>query len=97
MYEDEEVKWIDQHLEKGANIWWRIEREKIYNFNEFVQLFTQKYWNNKCQELVQDDLEYSRFKYYEGNNPVQYLEWKVFEYKQLTPAIIRKLLVKKLT
>lgn len=95
-WEGGEVKWIGQHLEKDASIWWRIVKDQIRSFDEFVDVFTEKYWSTDRQELARDNLEYGRYDPRGKLSSVQYLEQKILEFKQLTPAIPEKLLVRKL-
>lgn len=96
LYNDAEVSWIANHLEKDAGIWWRIIREKVRCFDDFLELFTEKYWSSEIQGLIRDDMEFGRYKPYNVLSSTQYVERKVLEYQQITPRIPEKLLVKKL-
>lgn len=95
-YGDLEINWIANHLEKDAGIWWKIIRDKIQSFDDFIEMFTEKYWSSEVQGIIRDDMEFGRFKPYQGLTSTQYVERKVLEYQQITPRIPEKLLVKKL-
>ena len=51
-YPADNVKWIGKHLEADAAIWWRVVRDQIKNFEEFKEIFTQKYWGPEKQDDV---------------------------------------------
>lgn len=68
----EEIQWTGQHLKREAHIWWRTVRDRIKNFDDFTELFTEKYWNIGRQEVVSGNLEYGRYNYKENLNTVQY-------------------------
>ena len=60
-YRSDDVKWIGRHLEADAAIWWRVIRDQINNFEEFKDIFTQKYWGEEKQDAIRDSLEYGRY------------------------------------
>ena len=72
-YPADNVKWIGKHLEADAAIWWRVVRDQIKNFDEFKEIFTQKYWGPEKQDDVRNKLEYGRFDWRGNMSAVQYL------------------------
>ena len=95
-YPSDDVKWIGRHLEADAAIWWRVIRDQIRNFDEFKDLFTQKYWGEERQDAVRDNLEFGRFNWKGNLSAIQYMERKLLESRQLTPAIADRQLIKKI-
>ena len=71
-------------------------RDQIRNFDEFKDLFTQKYWGEKRQDAVRDSLEFGRFNWKGNLSAIQYMERKLLESRQLTPAITDRQLIKKI-
>ena len=95
-YPTDNVKWIGHHLEADAAIWWRVIRDQITNFEEFKDIFTQKYWSQEKQDAIRDNLEYGRYNWKGNLTAVQYMERKLLESRQLTPAVTDRQLIKKI-
>ena len=95
-YPTDNVKWIGSHLEADAAICWRIIRDQITKFEEFKDIFTQKYWGQEKQDAIRDSLEYGRYNWKGSLSVVQYMERKLLESRQLTPAITDRQLIKKI-
>ena len=94
IYYPGDVKWIGRHLEADTAIWWRVVRDRITNFDEFKELFTQKYWGQEKQDAIRDNLEYGRYNWNGSLSAVQYMERKLFESRQLTPPMTDRQLIK---
>lgn len=95
-YPMENTKWIGKHLTGEAGIWWRIVKDQVNTFEEFREVFTEKYWGAIQQERVRDQLEYGKFRPNGSLTMVQYLERKVLECRQLIPIMSDRHLIKKL-
>ena len=95
-YPSDNIKWIGRHLEADAEVWWRVIRSQVSNFEEFKEAFIQKYWGQEKQDTIRDNLEFGRYNWRGGLNPVQYMERLLLESRQLTPAITDRQLIKKL-
>ena len=95
-YPSDNIKWIGRHLEADAEIWWRVILSQVSNFEEFKEAFIQKYWGQEKQNTIRDNLEFGRYNWRGGLNPVQYMERLLLESRQLTPAITDRQLIKKL-
>lgn len=87
-YDDSEIRWIDKHLERETDVWWRITSSQVSSYEDFIEVFTSKYWNNKRQELVRGNMENGKFRTSEHGDAVQYLEKKILEVRHLTPRIL---------
>lgn len=95
-YPAENTKWLGKHLTGEAAIWWRIVREQVRNFQEFADVFTEKYWGAIQQERIRDQLEYGRYNANGSRNMVQYMEQRVLQCRQLIPVLPDRHLIKKL-
>lgn len=95
-YEESNIKWIAQHLEGDAFVWWRIVKDSITTYKEFQDAFREKFWSDLVQQEVRDNLEYGRFYQSDGLTPIQYIERRVLECRQLNPPISDAHLIKKL-
>lgn len=95
-YPSENTKWLGRHLIGEAAVWWRIVRGQINNFQEFEEVFTEKYWGAIQQERVRDQLEYGRYNPNGSKNMVQYMEQRVLQCRRLIPVLPDRHLIKKL-
>lgn len=97
-YDENDTRWIGQHLTHEAGTWWRLTRHQISSFNDFRELFVRKFWDETRQEGVRNDLEFGRFDF---NNPqrtmVQYMEMKMLEARHLTPVIPTTQMIRKIS
>lgn len=94
-YEEGDVRWIAQHLEGDASVWWRIIKDKVKTYREFQDVFREKFWNHIIQEEVRDNLEFGQYLQSSGLTPIQYMERRVLENRQLTPPMTDAHLIKK--
>ena len=78
-YPSDKTKWIGRHLEADAEVWWRVIRNQVSNFEEFKEAFIQKYWGQEKLETIRDNLEFGRYNWRSGLNPVQYMERLLLE------------------
>lgn len=95
-YKDENTKWIGGHLVEEASTWWKIIRDRVNNFEQFKELFTDKYWGPMEQEKARDYLEYGKYRHGTGISMIQYMEKCVLESRQLLPVLSDRHLIKKI-
>lgn len=95
-YVDDNTKWIGNHLTEEAAIWWRIVRGQVNTYDEFREVFIEKYWGQVQQEKVRDRLEYGKYHRDQGKSMIQYMEHSVLECRQLLPVLSDRHLIKKL-
>ena len=86
-YPAENTKWISRHLTGEAAIWWRIVRSQINTFQEFEDIFVEKYWGATQQERICDQLEYGRYNPHGPLSTIQYMERFVLQCCQLIPIM----------
>ena len=95
-YPAENMKWISRHLTGEAAIWWRIVRSQINTFQEFAEIFVEKYWGATQQERIHDQLEYGRYNPHGTLSTIQYMERFGLQCRQLIPIMLDRHLIKKL-
>lgn len=95
-YKDDNTKWIGNHLTEEAATWWRIIRDQVRTFEEFRELFSEKYWGDCEQERVRTKLEHGRYHPGIGKSMIQYMEQCILESRQLQPVLSDRHLIKKI-
>ena len=95
-YPSENTRWLSRHLTGEAAIWWRIVRGQVNTFQEFEEIFVEKYWGDTQQERIRDQLEYGRFNPNGSLSMIQYMERFVLQCRQLIPILSDRHLIKKL-
>lgn len=96
-YENNSTKWISQHLTDEAATWWRLTKPTVNNFQEFKEVFIQKYWDELRQERIRNELEYGRYEWYRHRSMSRYMEEKLLEVRHLTPTIPIMQVIRKLS
>lgn len=96
-YDEGNVRWISQHLNGDAALWWRLIRPQVSSFAEFQHAFTQKYWDELRQERVRNELEYGRYEWIRHKSMVHYMEGKLLEARHLTPTIPTAQVIRKIS
>lgn len=93
---DRDTKWIRQYLEKDAALWWQLIKDQISSYAEFQAAFREKFWSPIIQDGVRDFLEYGKFNYNDGLTPIQYMQRRILEARQLVPAMTDRHIINKI-
>jgi hypothetical protein len=96
-YDEGSTRWINHHLSGDAATWWKLTRQQIHSFQEFKDVFIQKYWDELRQEHVRHDLEYGRYEWHKHKSMSHYMEGKLLEVRHLTPAIPTAQIIRKIS
>ena len=95
-YPAENTRWLNRHLTGEAATWWRIVRSQVNTFQEFEDIFVEKYWGVTQQERIRDQMEYGLFNPHGTLSMIQYMERFVLQCRQLIPIMSDRHLIKKL-
>ena len=95
-YPAENTRWLNRHLTGEVAIWWCTVRGQVNTFQEFEEIFVEKYWGATQQERIRDQLEYGRFNQNGSLSMIQYMERFVLQCRQLIPILSDRHLIKKL-
>lgn len=95
-YPSEDVKWVGRHLVGEATVWWRVVKHRVTTYEEFEEMFTQKYWGQLRQEKIHHELEFGRYNPAGRMSMAMYMERKILQCRQLVPPISDQHLIKKL-
>lgn len=94
---ERDTKWVRQYLEKDAALWWRLVKDKISTYSEFREAFTEKFWGPTIQDEARDRLEFGKFHHNDVLNPIQYMQQRILEARQLIPPLTDRHIINKLS
>lgn len=93
----EKIDFVSKHLRDSAEKWFTIVRDNIFTYEQFKEVFENRYWNVHTQRLVRDQLEYGRYPTGGRLNMEQYAIQQTEQCKHLRPPFSEQELVMKLS
>ena len=93
--DSDRIEWVVRKLSGSAALWYSIVRDNIRTYDELIQSFENRYWNEHVQRKVQDRLEFGRFTPRKLTCE-QYVIKEITKVKHLRPELSEAELVHKL-
>ena len=88
---------IDSSLEHSAAQWWQLNKEKVESWDQFEDIFKEKYWNKQIQRHLKQKIELEKYKPGGRLNRVEYFLERVLTLNSMTPPLSEEEIVNILT
>jgi len=77
---------IENSMEGSALQWWQLNKDKIINWKEFEEAFTEKYWNQEIQRHLKQKIDLEKYRSEGRLSRVEYFLERVLVLKSMTPS-----------
>ena len=78
---------IESSVERSTAQWWQLNKEKVESWDQFEELFLEKYWNTEIQRHLKHKIELDRYRPGGRLNRVDYFLVRVLTLKSMTPPL----------
>ena len=87
---------FDNCLEGTAATWWNMIRYSVTDFEDFEQIFINKYWNEEIQDGIKRKLDLETFVPRRGLSRAEYFIERVVVLQNMTPKLTEREIVRRL-
>ena len=74
-------------MERSASQWWQLNKQKVNSWEQFVQIFHEKYWNKEIQSHLRQKIDLEKYRPGGYLSRTDYFLERILILKAMTPPI----------
>jgi len=78
---------IGNSMERSASQWWQLNKPNVHSWQQFEQIFLDKYWNKEIQRHLRQKIELERYRPGGYLNRTDYFLERILILKAMTPPL----------
>jgi len=81
------IEVISSSMERSASQWWQLNKQKVNSWEQFVQIFHEKYWNKEIQSHLRQKIDLEKYRPGGYLSRTDYFLERILILKAMTPPI----------